>query len=556
MKKFLPLAILTALALVFGMVGFAQYYAAQSESYTLTDTLYGTLQLFTLNAGFASGTLPVTLDMARFLAPAVMVYVVVLTIFALGKKHLALLFIRRHTVVCGLGSLGRMLARDYRVHGANVIAIDRAVTEEMRSFCADHGILLLDKEINDVEDLQAARLHLAERLVIACGDDAVNLSVLMNATSSVDGRSASSPLDCLIQIRDLHACAAHFALNTLKPKGMALNYIDPDLTLAHKVLERYPLDYERIAENDPRQVHLMLIGFSRAAEKMLLAAAYTAHCANGLLPRISIFNAKPEVQQQFEGRYHYADKAAEIHFAPFPLESRKGSKLLLEWAEDKRFLTTLAFFSEPTSLAMQQVLGLQPELKGAYPQKLLYLRAQNWQKPLLQFLEGGLHLHPFGIEIGELNMDVLAYAPLAQALHEEYRTGYFKKEPQGTSSAALPWNDLSIEYKQSSFSQAAHFLVKVRAIGCELREGVTSDTVELSEHEVECLARMEHARWVAERSLSGWRYDKVRDNTLLRHDNLVAYDELDEGTKGYDCDFVRKLSEYARLLGKTLARCG
>jgi hypothetical protein len=379
----------------------------------------------------------------------------------------------------------------------------------------------------------------------------------MAAKSSVDSRKPSSPLKCFIQIRDLHACATHYALNnlnTLKPDGMEINFIDPDLSLAHKVLERYPLDYENLAEDDPRQAHLILIGFPREAEKMLLAAAHTAHFANGLLPRVGIFNARPEARQQFEARYPYADKAAEIHFAPFPLESREGGKILLEWAGDERFLTTLAFFSEPASLAIQQVLGLPPELKGERLQKLLYLGAQHWQKPLLQFLES-LHLHPFGIDIGALDMEALTYARLAEALHETYRA----KNPQVTGPAALPWKSLPMEYKQSNFSQAAHFLVKVRAIACELQDPQDPSApgtleFELKEHEVECLARMEHARWVAERSLGGWRFCPDRDNTLLYHPNLVAYDELDEPTKEKDRDFVRELPEHAKLLNKTLVR--
>lgn len=51
---------------------------------------------------------------------------------------------------------------------------------------------------------------------------------------------------------------------------------------------------------------------------------------------------------------------------------------------------------------------------------------------------------------------------------------------------------------------------------------------------LEYLAEAEHNRWMAERIISGWSYNKSRDNNLKLHHNIVPYNELDEGTKMYD----------------------
>jgi hypothetical protein len=70
----------------------------------------------------------------------------------------------------------------------------------------------------------------------------------------------------------------------------------------------------------------------------------------------------------------------------------------------------------------------------------------------------------------------------------------------------------------------------------------------LSDDQLEMLSRVEHERWAAPLWMAGWQKganDQGKTDYSRRlHPNLVAYDALDEGTKKYDRDQVRKTAEY------------
>jgi hypothetical protein len=57
---------------------------------------------------------------------------------------------------------------------------------------------------------------------------------------------------------------------------------------------------------------------------------------------------------------------------------------------------------------------------------------------------------------------------------------------------------------------------------------------------------MEHERWEAPLWMAGWT-SGARNDDLKVHDNLVPYDELDQGTKNYDLEQVKKAVEYRAL---------
>ncbi len=59
----------------------------------------------------------------------------------------------------------------------------------------------------------------------------------------------------------------------------------------------------------------------------------------------------------------------------------------------------------------------------------------------------------------------------------------------------------------------------------------------------EILARMEHARWYAERRLAGWTYAPPPKNVVHRTSpHLVPWDELDESIRQIDRDAVQAIA--------------
>ena len=64
---------------------------------------------------------------------------------------------------------------------------------------------------------------------------------------------------------------------------------------------------------------------------------------------------------------------------------------------------------------------------------------------------------------------------------------------------------------------------------------------------LDILARMEHERWAAPLWLANWESGPRNDARRI-HNNLVPYDELDQGTKDYDTEQVKAAVQY--LLGE------
>ena len=77
--------------------------------------------------------------------------------------------------------------------------------------------------------------------------------------------------------------------------------------------------------------------------------------------------------------------------------------------------------------------------------------------------------------------------------------------------------------------------VKLRALGYSVRNAQGNGPVklDLSPEEVETLARMEHARWNAERALAGWTLGgKNTERKVTPY--LIPYDDLPKNIKEFD----------------------
>jgi len=107
---------------------------------------------------------------------------------------------------------------------------------------------------------------------------------------------------------------------------------------------------------------------------------------------------------------------------------------------------------------------------------------------------------------------------LAQQLHMAY---------QELNPAAKDWQDLSEDFRDSNRQAADHIPIKLRALGYHLEKGTRPGRINQFETKnKEVLARMEHARFCAERWLAGWTCgpQTIREKKINR--TLVKWDDL------------------------------
>lgn len=108
------------------------------------------------------------------------------------------------------------------------------------------------------------------------------------------------------------------------------------------------------------------------------------------------------------------------------------------------------------------------------------------------------------------------------------------------SFASLPADlrDSSIAYISSIHGKLETLGYEVLPIGsCYPDRRVTAFTAS----EVECLAILEHRRWLRERQKAGWRYGAVKDVEARRSPYLVAWEELPDRAKEWNRSAVRSI---------------
>ena len=137
---------------------------------------------------------------------------------------------------------------------------------------------------------------------------------------------------------------------------------------------------------------------------------------------------------------------------------------------------------------------------------------------------------------------------LGQAIHARYLIDQKDRKP-ADDLAMQPWDTLREDLRESNRQQADDIAAKLHRIGCSMLPVAGRDPalIAFSDHEVETMAEMEHARWMTERRLAGWVYDQKSDKAHKRTPSLVPYAELPEDVKEWDRETVRAIPQVLAL---------
>jgi RyR domain-containing protein len=73
--------------------------------------------------------------------------------------------------------------------------------------------------------------------------------------------------------------------------------------------------------------------------------------------------------------------------------------------------------------------------------------------------------------------------------------------------------------------------------------------INITDAQLEDLARREHERWMTSRRRDGWTYANRRDNARKQHPLLIPWEELSEPEKEKDRDTIRNLPRLVERAG-------
>ena len=327
--------------------------------------------------------------------------------------------------------------------------------------------------------------------------------------------------------------------------------LDPDTAAACALFEEYPLDRQAIGADSGTEVQLILAGgFNHFSQMLALAAAQTAHYANGRPPRLVLFDHPDEAEGELRGRFPQAEAAARFVFTGLKLASPAGQERLARDVQKEDRLTTLVFRDEQPPQGLPAWL---PPWSGRENILILALAGDVDNHPMREFMkpgEAGFNIRLFRADA--LDRQALKIDETARILH-----GYYNARYPGEPNAG-PWEKLEPEARRNNYWQALHLSAKLRAVGCRFTPRTEAIAGEepvtwFNDLEIETLARMEHNRWQANRSLAGYR-PGPRDDRRLFHPDLRPYEDLEEDVKDKDRLFIRALPDLAERLGRIIVR--
>ena len=100
------------------------------------------------------------------------------------RRRRAIAALQDHYIICGFGRVGRRVADEFKHEGAPFVVVD--FSAEAQEAAAEAGVLFLEGNGTDDDDLRAAGLERARGLIVASDDDADNLYITLSARAQND----------------------------------------------------------------------------------------------------------------------------------------------------------------------------------------------------------------------------------------------------------------------------------------------------------------------------------------------------------------------------------
>lgn len=550
---------LAVLAFCLGLIGFRQHFKATR---TQLDIIYLALQLFTLESGTPAGQVGIPLNIARFLAPGVTVYAAAKALAVIFQRQLQLVRLktmRSHVVIAGLGRSGMLFTETFRKKHIPVVVIDRAENSEHIANCQNAGGLIVQGDARYADILLKAGVDRAKVLICVAGEDGTNAEIAAQTRALL--KEERQPLTALVHIIDSQLCRLlrRQELMTGNTGRMRMEFFNVYESAVRDLLAQHPPFHNGLPGN------ILIIGLGQMGESLLLALTRTwmqkmsaTRFAVAVLDRA----ARRKVEA-LEVRYPYLIKNCAIT----PLEVEVPSSEFYQKVFLKDSGPSLVYIClDQASLALSTALLLRQWVSAKTP---IFVRIshQGGLSALLNQPAGKEadqdrpHLIPFGDAERICTPDLLSGGLkeiLARVIHEEYVKDEMRKgATRQTNPALCGWEELQESFKESNRRQADHIGEKLRRIHCDvvLFSDQEAFDFQFEDKEVDALARMEHERWILERTTDGWTYAEGEKN-LEKKTNpyLVSYDRLPDHVKESNRNNVRELPRFLARAGYQIYR--
>jgi voltage-gated potassium channel Kch len=419
-----------------------------------------------------SGPVPWSLEVARLLAPAVVVYTAARALLEIFRDQIQLFRARlakHHVIICGLGRKGHELARSFRQAGYPVVAIERDREEGKIAQARGVGAIVLNGDAADRESLRKTRVDRASYLFSVCGDDSVNAAVAVHSrqlAKDLEGRG----LTCFIHVDDseLTRLLREREITTQQADAFRLESFNIQESGTRAMLSAFP-PFAPITTYENAGPRLLVVGAGRAGQSVVVQVAKQwifLRGKNGGRAFVTLVDGDADsVGAMLLQRYPAMNDAVSLDLQPIEPESAQFHQAdFLRDSQGTIRFERIYVCLDADELSLASALSLRQKLRGQGIPIVIQLANDSGLTELMGG-EGGDaagfdDLHAFGLIEHTCTPDLPlggTHEVLARAIHRAYLHERISSGETAQSNASLmPWDALSEGMKDSNRRQADH----------------------------------------------------------------------------------------------------
>lgn len=554
--------------------GFIFYYDYTNPQMSFSQSLYSTIRLFSFNVEenikVQSGGQPL-LEISRWSAGLFVIFAILTHLYRLTYERVMLIYYKivgGHFVIMGSSDAAVILAKDLKNKGKKVVLIGFEKNDALIKLLNKSGVIFIHGSSKDLTCLHKAGVKSASHFISMTKKDKLNIDSMMNLKTLVETESLvhrfRNKLICSVHLENIKfdSIIGEMQASILKSDHLRSrieirifnNYQNTAKLLFHRV-PLYKGKENQILIQNSAPVHLLIIGFGKTGQEILLQAAKIGHFPNQTKFEVTIIDKNADEQlEKFKRRYKAIDDICNFNKVyNMDIESNDTITQFLEQnkvnpftyiticlADDHRdFINGLLLFEEFQGLNLKQIpimIKVREDIKLA-----------SWlQSNTMKFLNincfGGLHEVASADVIVDEKLD-----SLAKAVNESYAKMHGLEQK---------WEELGLFLKSSNRAQTDHIDTKLISFGLvkKEQEKVNFNDIVLSKKEFqkrimesdffEQVAIAEHKRWMAFHLLHGWKKKESCDCSESHqnpekklHVCLVPWEELDTLGEKYNRNF-------------------
>jgi TrkA family protein len=592
--------------LLLGTLGFHQHGALHDDPISWLSSLYLSLQLFVMNSGGVPSPIPITLEVSRFLAPALTAGGIFLALWEPLNQNFVLFKIRfwkNHIIVCGLSKKAELLILDHLKQAdgkVNIVVIEPNAEHGSISHMRKKGVIVLEGNAVDEEMLHKANVLNAKFLLALTNDETINIHVAQRATQIYNHYPANILPNNILQVV-LHI-DDFYTMNIFKEfheKAIPENdqfrkggsKMDYHVFSIYQLAAMFMIDnfcpdkYASLNGKEDPAAHLLILGDNLAAQYLVLEAAQMYHFANLKQTRITVVAEDVLViESKINSLYPFLKKAVDL-----------------------RYINKLDFFSDDCPVSCDEIsvcfVALDDDGKSVYYSRKLrqhlfsqsrntmdaslrsYNRYADFEKSLPPiktllprntalvhiFKDVAFEMQALNIELINMDEEVCNKRTIvdnrkeedfiAKHIHYEWAKSQATKNKVSVGTMQQEWDKIKDAQKDSNRLPARHLFIKLRFVNADLSDRESGEELDFDTLEPEVwdkIARMEHNRWNAEKFINGFvKVDIPTDKNLGNflkgnlkcHWDLIPFDDLSAETQAYDT-FTFKMAPVIAHLNK------